>query len=195
MRALPTGLRRQLEAAVLSGRREAEAGARAALSSLGVTEREKPSHLTEAQARLRRGLRAKQRQLGGDFEVLVWDAAYEQWHRLLFARFLAENRLLQHPQFGAPVTLDECEELASDLGEPDGWSVAARFAAEILPGIFRLDDPCLQLRLAPEHRVALEKSVAGLPGELFVADDSLGWVYQYWQSERKEQVNAAARDR
>jgi hypothetical protein len=60
---------------------------------------------------------------------LIAECAYEQWHRLLFARFLAENRLLLHPQFKAPVTLAECEELAAELGEPDGWSVAARFAA------------------------------------------------------------------
>ncbi len=161
------------------------------MSFLRVEERTKPSHLTEEQAQLRRGLRAKQRQLGGEFDVLVWDAAYEQWHRLLFARFLAENGLLRHPEFGAPVTLAECEELAEDLGEPDGWSVAARFAAEILPGLFRLEDPCVQLRLAPEHRAALEKIIAGLPKEVFTADDSLGWVYQYWQAERKDQVNAS----
>ena len=191
MRALPADLRRALEGAVLEGRRAAEAGVRAALASLGVAEKDKPGHLSEEQARLRRGLRAKQRQLGGEFEVLVWDAAYEQWHRLLFARFLAENGLLVHPDFGAPVTLAECEELAPELSEPDGWSVAARFAAQILPGIFRLDDPCVQLRLAPEHRVALEKIVAGLPADVFMADDSLGWVYQYWQSERKDQVNAS----
>ena len=191
MRALPADLRRELESGVLEGRRAAEAGVRAALSALGVAEREKPAHLNDEQARLRRGLRAKQRQLGGEYDVLVWDAAYEQWHQLLFARFLAENGLLRHPEYEAPVTLAECEELADELGEPDGWSVAARFAAEILPGIFRLDDPCVQLRLAPEHRIALEKIVAGLPAAVFAADDSLGWVYQYWQSERKDQVNAS----
>lgn len=189
MRALPSEFRRQLEHAVLAGRREAESGVRAAMSSLGVANPEKPAHLSEDQALLRRGLRAKQRQLGGDYEVLVWEAAYEQWHRLLFARILAENGLLRHPDFDAPVTLAECEELAPEFGEPDGWSVAARFAAEILPGIFRLDDPCVQLRVAPEHRVALKKVVASLPVEVFAADDSLGWVYQYWQSERKDAVN------
>jgi hypothetical protein len=191
MRALPTESRRTLERAVLEGRRAAEAGARAALASLGVAAREKPAHLSGAQARLRRGLRAKQRQLGGGFELLVWECAYEQWHRLLFARYLAENGLLRHPVYEAPVTLGECEELAEELGEPDGWSVAARFASEILPGIFRLDDPTVQIRLAAEHRVALEEIVAGLPVEVFLADDSLGWVYQYWQSERKDQVNAS----
>ncbi len=176
---------------MLDGRHAAESGVRARLSFLGVEEQAKPAHLSDEQAQLRRGLRTKQRQLGGEFDVLVWDAAYEQWHRLLFARFLAENGLLHHPEFGAPVTLAECEELADDLGEPDGWSVAVRFAAEILPGLFRLVDPCVQLRLAPEHRAALEKIVAGLPKDVFVADDSLGWVYQYWQAERKNQVNAS----
>jgi len=36
----------------------------------------------------------------------VTECAYEQWHRLLFARFLAENNLLIHPEFHAPVTLE-----------------------------------------------------------------------------------------
>ena len=62
----------------------------------------RPDHLGEGQARLRVGLQAKKRQLGGDFEVLVWECAYEQWHRLLFARFLIENGLLRDPEFGAP---------------------------------------------------------------------------------------------
>ena len=49
------------------------------------------------------------------------------------SRFLAENNLLLHPAFKAPVTPADCDGLAAELGEPDGWSVAARFAAEILP--------------------------------------------------------------
>src|SRR5205823_13274832 len=121
----------------------------------------------QEQTALRKGLRAKWRQLGSDRELLVTECAYEQWHRLLFARFLAENNLLLHPQYRAPVTLQDCEELAAELGEPDGWSVAARFAAEILPGIFRLDDPCFRLRLAAEGRHALEEILGGLAQETF----------------------------
>ena len=154
------------------------------------------SHLGEGERVLRRGLRAKSRQLGdvdGSMELLVGECAFEQWHRLLFARFLAENGLLIHPEFRAPVTLVECEELAAELGEPDGWGVAGRFAAEILPGIFRLDDPCVQLRLAPEGRLELEGIVADLPAEVFEADDALGWVYQFWQREKKDEVNASER--
>ena len=139
------------------------------------------------------GLRAKLRQLGGEQEVLVGECAYEQWHRLLFARFLAENNLLLHPQFKAPVTLADCDELADELGEPDGWSVAARFASEILPGIFRLEDPCVRLRLAPEGRYALEQILAELPAEVFVADDALGWVYQFWQKDKKDEINDSER--
>ena len=121
------------------------------------------------------------------------ECAYEQWHRLLFARFLAENELLLHPQYRAPVTLEDCEELAAELGEPDGWSVAARFAAEILPGIFRLDDPCVRLRLAPEGRACARADPRGLPAEVFAADDALGWVYQFWQKDKKDEVNASER--
>ena len=81
------------------------------MGSLGVAEKTVPSHLGEADRVLRRGLRAKSRQLGdvdGSVALLVAECAFEQWHRLLFTRFLAENSLLIHPRYRAPVTLTEC---------------------------------------------------------------------------------------
>jgi len=193
LRALPPLIRKQLESAVLKARRASEGACRAAFEGLGVFADRRPEYLDADQAALRNGLRAKWRQLGGDRELLVAECAYEQWHRLLFARFLAENHLLRHPQYKAAVTLAECEELAAELGEPDGWSVAARFAAQILPGIFRLDDPCIRLRLAPEGRYALEQILDSLSPETFAADDALGWVYQFWQKDKKDEVNASER--
>ena len=196
MRALPAPLRKKLETAVLPARRAAESASRAAIDGLGVFLRDKPAHLDADQAALRNGLRAKWRQLGGDDAaqpLLIAECAYEQWHRLLFARFLAENDLLLHPRYKAAVTLADCQDLAAELGEPDGWSVAAQFASEILPGIFRLDDPCMRLRLAPEGRHALEEILDGLPADVFVADDALGWVYQFWQKDKKNEVNASER--
>lgn len=178
---------------MLAARRAAEGASRQAIEALGVFLDRRPDHLDVNRAALRNGLRAKWRQLGGDRELLVAECAYEQWHRLLFARFLAENELLLHPSFKAPVTLADCEELAAELGEPDAWSVAARFAAEILPGIFRLDDPCVRLRLAPEGRHALEQILDAIPAETFAADDALGWVYQFWQKDKKDEVNASER--
>ena len=193
MRALPSFLRKQLESAVLAGRRASEGACRSALEGLGVFSDRRPEHLGDEEAALRNGLRAKWRQLGNDDGLLVSECAYEQWHRLLFARFLAENSLLLHPQFKAPVTLEDCEDLAAKLGESDGWAVAARFAAEILPGIFRLDDPCVRLRLAPEGKFALEEVITGLPAEVFAADDALGWVYQFWQKDKKDEINNSER--
>jgi hypothetical protein len=193
MRSLSSILRKQLESAVLAGRRASEYASRAALDGLGVFADRRPEHLDNEQASLRNGLRAKWRQLGGNSELLVTECAYEQWHRLLFARFLAENQLLLHPQFRAAVTLVDCDDLAAELGEPDGWAVAARFAAEILPGIFRLDDPCVRLRLAPEGRFALEDVIIELPSEVFAADDALGWVYQFWQKDKKDEINKSER--
>ena len=196
MPVLSSDLRKALEDACVRGRRAAEAGCRAELGRLGVVEAKAPAHLSDDERDLRRGLRAKRRQLGDEgesIELLLSECAYEQWHRLLFARFLAENGLLIHPEYRAPVTLAECAELAAELGEPDAWGVAARFAAEILPGIFRLDDPCVRLRLAPESRLALEAIVEALPREVFTSDDGLGWVYQYWQREKKDEVNASER--
>src|ERR1035437_2328614 len=93
-----------------------------------------------------------------------------------------------HPQ-GVAVTLEECEALAPEEGLPDGWAVATRYAARMLPQIFRPDDPLLQVTLAPESRQKLEGMVADLPEAVFLADDSLGWVYQFWQARGKDQVN------
>lgn len=196
MPILTSEQRKLLEDACVNGRSAAEQAVRAAFISLAIAAERPPGHLNDEGRQLRRGLRAKARQLGDqgeNFDLLGAECAYEQWHRLLFARFLAENNLLIHPEYRAPVTLADCEELAESLEEPDGWSVAARFAAEILPGIFRLDDPCVRLRLAPEGRLSLESIVANLPREVFVSDDALGWVYQYWQKLKKDQVNASER--
>ena len=189
---LPGDVRRVLEGVCVEGRRVAELGCRAVLSGLGVDDDRRPAHLDDAGNERRLGLRVLAREFGS-FEVLVGEAAFAQWHRLLFARFLSENGLLIHPEFGAPVSLAECEELAAGLGEPDGWGVAGRFAAEILPGIFRLDDPLVGLRLAPESRLALEALVEGLPVEVFTSTDGLGWVYQFWQRDKKDEVNASER--
>jgi N-6 DNA Methylase len=107
---------------------------------------------------------------------------------MLFARFLAENHLLMHPD-GVAVSLEECEELAKAEGAPNGFVLAAKYASRMLPEVFRVDDVLLEIQFPPEQRIPLEKLLAGLPRETFVADDSLGWVYQFWQSKRKDEVN------
>src|ERR1022692_3754661 len=60
-----------------------------------------------------------------------------------------------------------------------------------LPEIFRADDPAGAVELPAENRKPLIQLVTGLPVEVFTAGDSLGWCYQFWQAERKDEVNAA----
>ena len=124
---------------------------------------------------------------------LIEEVAYEHWHRMLFARFLAENNLLMYPDptNPVPISLEECEDLAVKEGAKNGWELAARFAARMLPQIFRLDSPVFQLTLPPEHQQKLEQLVDDLPVEVFLASDSLGWVYQFWQAKKKDEVNAS----
>jgi N-6 DNA Methylase len=193
-------LRNRLEAAVKQARRTAEAAAKVAVERLTVGSAEPGTHLSVDERQLRNRLRAHGRQLGDgrdpktgtqSINRLIHECAYEHWHRMLFARFLAENHLLIHDKEMIPVTLAECDELAADEGAPDGWTLAARYAARMLPQIFRPDDPVLQVGFAPEHKRALEKLVTELPVEVFTAEDSLGWVYQFWQAERKDEVNAS----
>jgi hypothetical protein len=72
---------------------------------------------------------------------------------------------------------------------PNGFVLAARYASTMLPQIFRTDDVLLEIDFAPEQRLGLEKLLSSLPQKTFIADDSLGWVYQFWQSKRKDEVN------
>ncbi len=201
MRPLDRNLRNQLEAAINEAREIAEKAARAALEQLGVQEAAPYDFLDEDARKLRRKLRSHGRRLGDiilcdrrqTLDNLVEDVAYQHWHRMLFARFLAENDLLMYPDPDDPVavTLEECEELANDEGASNGWELAARFASQMLPQIFQLDSPIFELSLPPEHQHKLENIVSAIPSETFKASDSLGWVYQFWQSKRKKSVNDA----
>ncbi|WP_051363478.1 N-6 DNA methylase [Deinococcus murrayi] len=193
MPALETPLRKILEKQVIAARDTAEAAAEAALARLLVDNSGGGAlgHLSDDERKLRKALLAKQRQLGSR-EALVRECAYEQWHAMLFARFLEAAGLLMHPD-GVSVTMDDLAELAQEEGDPDAYATAARYAAQMLPGIFRPSDPLLRVRFAPEHRQRLEALIEGIPKPAFTADDALGWVYQFWQTARKQQVNASGR--
>jgi hypothetical protein len=196
MPPLAADLRRQLENVCVEARELAEPAARSALQKRAVDVAEPHAHFKPAEKALRNRLRARGRQAGDvrlpnktqTIDQLTQELAYEYWHRMLFARFLAENHLLMHPD-GVAVSLEECEELAATEGASNGFVLAARYAGKMLPQVFRTDDVLLEIEFAPEHRLALEKLLAKLPRETFLADDSLGWVYQFWQTKRKERVN------
>jgi hypothetical protein len=197
MPSLASDLRKTLEATVVKARDKAESGARDALTALAVDASEPFGSMSEEERKLRNHLRARGRQLGDQrnpqkgtqsIERLVREMAYEHWHRMLFARFLAENQLLIEPSSGVSISLDECEELAAEEGT-DLWGLAAQFAQAMLPQIFRLDDPVLAAKLPLEIRQQLQGLVAGLATETFSASDSLGWTYQFWQTKRKKEVN------
>ena len=191
MTVLEKSARNQLDKAVQAARRAATTGADRALRALSVEQEKKPAHLSPEQSELRRQLRVVCRRLGS-WDALIRAAAYEQWHRMLFARFLAENKLLIHPKYQAAVSLDECAELARERGI-DQWEVAAEFAAGMLPGIFQKDDPLLILKFAPEDRATLQGILSDILAETFCTQDALGWTYQFWQSEEKEKVNKSER--
>ncbi|WP_197678340.1 Eco57I restriction-modification methylase domain-containing protein [Pseudomonas synxantha] len=183
----------------------AEQAATQALKRLGVGDAKPADYLNDEQRKLRTRLRAHGRQLGDSKDAngqqtihkLVTEVAYEHWHRMLFARFLEQNNLLMYDEH-THLTLAECNELVQD---PDvardelerrcqsGWELAGVLASKMLPQIFRIDSPVFELELAPEHQRSLEQLGTGLALETFQAQDSLGWVYQFWQSKRKEEVN------
>ncbi|MEA1867908.1 MAG: N-6 DNA methylase [Thermodesulfobacteriota bacterium] len=197
MTTLSTFHRNILESTVKNARDIAEKAAHASMEQMAVSRKNPFDHLPAEERKLRNRLRARARQLGDKrnqktkeqgIERLVNECAYEQWHRMLFARFLAKNSLLMHPD-GIAVTLEECDELAEEQGASDGWTLATQYASKMLPQIFRPDTPVLQIAFAPEYQHALEQMIDKLPAEVFKASDSLGWVYQFWQAKKKTEVN------
>ena len=177
-RYLSTVLRRTLEKTVKDARLIAEEGARDAIRRLGVADSRAPSYLKEDEKDLRRRLRAHARALGDEFDRsdetqetrrLVEATAYAQWHRMLFARFLAERNLLRNREYDVPVTLEDCRELAEAEGLTDPWIIAERYAASMLPGVFRIDDPVLSIELDPVQMQELHRLVTGLDIEVFQA--------------------------
>lgn len=200
-------LRSQLENTVKSARDVAEKAALSALQQMAVSEAKAPDYLSDDLKALRRRLRAHGRALGDakakddtqGLQHLVWEVAYEHWHRMLFARFLAENGLLMW-ELGAPVSLEDCQNLvdheqamleSEKLGSKTQWELAGKLAARMLPQVFKPQSPVFELAFAPEHQRELERLLAALPPEVFKASDSLGWVYQFWQAKRKDEVNAS----
>ena len=197
MSSLSRDLRGVLESTVRKARAAAEAGARKALESYAVERREPWESMTREQRELRIKLRAHGRHLGDQHDSqtkeqaisrLVEECAYSHWHRMLFARFLAESHLLIEPDTGVPITLAETKEFARDRG-CDWLGLASAWAGRMLPQIFRAGDPVLEIAPPPETRADLEALLENLPRETFLANDSLGWVYQFWQVDRKDQVN------
>src|SRR5437763_10444176 len=124
MPALSSELRRQLENVVVEARDVAEAAARSALQKRAVDAAGPFPHFTTTDREQRNRLRARGRQAGDvrqddktqTIDQLAQELAYEYWHRMLFARFLAENGLLIHPQHDVPVDLEYCEEVAASEG-------------------------------------------------------------------------------
>lgn len=185
-----------LEKTVRQGRVLVEQAVRIVLERLAVSAANAPDYLTAEEkndrVRLRRHARLLGSSLEGKFQPtdrLLDELAYHHWHRMLFARFLLENNLLVYTHEGCshPVSWETCKELARELGEPDAWTLAGKLASDMLPQIFKADD--LEVNLPPDKQKALEDLVLQLPPDIFRTADALGWVYQFWQTDRKEAVN------
>lgn len=198
MPALSAQQRNTLESAIKQARKFAEQGAFNALQAMAVNHPEPFVHMNPNQRSLRNNLRSKARLLGDELKAngeqnikhLSYELAYETWHRMLFAKFLEANHLLMHPD-GVAVTMEDCEELAKDEGYADKWDAAANYASRMLPAIFRVDDPLMKVGYASNDRIKLESIIESLENSIFNADDALGWVYQFWQSEAKAAINAS----
>jgi hypothetical protein len=195
MHPLKKDIRNKLEKTIKDARELSESAAKSFLEQLGVGEANPFAHLNEADKKLRRRLRVHGRSLGDtlhdngqqNLTRLISEIAYEHWHRMLFARFLAENNLLMYDDVS--VSLEECDEIAADENARNGWELAAQLAAKMLPQVFKPQNPVFEIIFAPEHEAELTKLLIDLPDSVFKASDSLGWVYQFWQSQRRFDIN------
>ena len=132
---------------------------RIALEQLGVAENTPFTHLSESERELRRRLRVHGRQLGdslnGDkiqtMDRLIEEVAYEHWHRMLFARFLAENNLLMYPDPSNPVsvTLRRVRRPRYKRGSKERLGIGSSFCCTYATADFPTRITCVQTILAP----------------------------------------------
>ncbi len=194
--SLPPDLRGVLGRVILEARAVVEGAATEALEALAVGADQPHVHMRDSERTLRKHLLARGRQAGdrrnrdGTQQTarLAQEVAYAHWHRMLFARFLAENGLLIAPNYGIAVSLEDCLALAREEGRSQ-WELAGEWAQELLPRVFPLGDPVFDLSLSPEKTQELEGLLESLPVGVFTARDSLGWTYQYWRAKEKDRIN------
>ena len=193
---LNPAIRDTLKSAVQDARTAAEKGAQQALDGLAVGQAKFFPFMSAEQRELRIRLRFRARQLGDvptlddrySLENLIEACGYEHWHRMLFARFLAENNLLVEPEMGVPVSLEECQEFAREQGT-DTWTWPAAMPSVCCRRFFDPRIRSWRSDLPPEHAAELQRLLTGLEREVFLGEDALGWSYQYWQAERKGAIN------
>jgi len=149
---LPTPLRNQLARVIKEARRVGDEGAREAREALVVGRAEAYASVREDEHAPRRRLWAHGWQLGdrGDrwageqnIHRVGREVACEHWHRMVFARFLAENGLLLEPERGVAVSLDLFIRGKPLHAQPIGWDPD-------------LDDG-VRLNIRPFMRAELEK--------------------------------------
>ena len=202
MATLGTAQRKRLENTIREAREVADDAAADAVARLAIKEARPPAYLSDPQKALRRRLRAHARSLGDKLDDddtmetgrLAEAVAYEHWHRMLFGRFLVERDLLIHPKHGVPISRGDLKELAEEEGFADEWELVERFAAPTLPAVFKPDDPVLELELDPHFQLRLRRLVTELPEQVFAADDSLGWTYQFWRAAERKLVDQAVKE-
>jgi hypothetical protein len=61
----------------------------------------------------------------------------------------------------------------------------------MLPAVFQIDDPVLGIVFDPVHAQGLHRLVVSIDADIFQAEDSLGWTYQFWRAAEKDAINEA----
>ena len=191
----------RLGAVVQEARRVAESGARRALASLAVDCGTPFDSMSPTERALRNALQARGLQAGdrpGRFKGtqqitrLAHEVAYEHWHRMLFARFLAENELLIAPTTEWP-SRSRIAGSWPARGDATPGNSPGHGRRGCFRGSSRTATPALELALRPRPGRSWRSFLESLPTAIFTAEDSLGWTYQYWRSDEKDRVNSGGR--
>ncbi|MDR1036707.1 MAG: hypothetical protein LBT40_09080 [Deltaproteobacteria bacterium] len=184
----------EITEAVTIARHLGKSTLRDVLQSLVVVETSPPPELTADEAAIWNALKIRGGQLGvptygsiGDYGCLMDEIVYGYWHRTLFSRYLAENCLLMYPMSGGPVpvSLEECDRLAAEAGESDGWALAARLAEDMLPQIFTSGSPVTRSAYPREKRGVFSKCLSMVSPELFRTSEALFWFGNLWHEQGK----------
>ena len=192
---LPPDLRKELEQAVVRARDTAEAGAANALAVWASARAERRPACRPEQRALRVALRAQARSLGGGSRRSGSTGCARRSPTAPGTGCCSpgsspRTTCSSIPARAPPVSMDDVAELAArGRASPTRGSSPPATPRRCCPASSGTDDPTTRVAFAPEDRLRLEAILRGLPAALFTADDALGWVYQFWQSKRKNEVN------
>ena len=197
--SLPKDDRNKLASAILKARVAAEDAVKKALQSLAVHEADPRAHMSPELRQFRTFLRLRP----DSWEIKTIRTKALTRSNTWLSRLPTSTGTKCYLPASSPRTISFIPRTASPspwrsaTNSPPTKANAMGFPSPCAtpPACFRRFSapkiPLVAWSSTPYDQQQLKGILDSIPASTFHADDSLGWVYQFWQAERKDEVNAS----